>query len=168
MLNVAEFPEAKQNIKMLFDIWEKLDGNAESFEPIRNMKRGETTKAVVSKWIDRFTKTGKPMIECTWTELDTGRSATVYQWRDKDYKQYKNLEVGDVALINSQENGGFFNVSIVKDLAINLDVPRKPRGLSRGGKHRSLLVYDIEVFKHDILIEVRDYFTKEWFEFEKG
>lgn len=166
MKNVAEFPKAKENIRMLFDIWEKLDGNAQSFEPIRNMKRNEETKAVVTKWVDRFTKTGKPMIECTWTELDTGRSATVYQWRDKAYQQYKNLKIGDVCLINSQENKGFFNVSIKQDLAINMQPPRRPNGLSAGAKHRTLLVYDIEVFSHDILIEVYDYFNQRWFEFE--
>ena len=165
MKNVADFPKARQNIELMFKIWENLDGNANSFEPIRNMKRTDKTQAVLTRHIDRFTKTGKPMIEATWTELTTGRSATVYQWRPKDYDEYKGLSIGDTAFINCVGNDGFFNIKILENLAINMPTPKKPNCLSPLGKRRTLFVFDIEVFKHDVLIECRDYFTKEWFEF---
>lgn len=162
MKNIAEFPKASNNVQLMFRIWEKLDGNAQAFEPIRSMKKGEATKAVITKWIDRFTKTGKPMIECTWTELETSRSATVYQWRPKDYDEYKGYKIGDVAYINSTESKGFFNVSVIEQLGINMEAPKLPTGLSPMCKRRTLWVFDIEVFKHDYLFVGRDYFTKEW------
>lgn len=167
MQNVASFPKAKETLTTLLNLWSKLDGNAESFEP---MTEG-LHDVIVIKAVERNSAKGNPMKEIVWQDLDTGQTATTYTMKrgklDKPFFEYTTIKKDDRFRVKHSVRNGFSAIRLIKDA----ETPVKtsvtlPTGLSKYSTKQTLYVYDIEVFKHDILIEIYDYFTGEWFEFE--
>lgn len=165
MKNVAEFSKAPELIATMFDLWKNLQGNAEAFEPLNN---GIFNAYVVSA-VDGESKKGNPMLTTVWQDIESGRKTTVYTMHNKPaYKSLKKVVAGDVYRIQHTGSGGFSNIEIIGEHTLNefnKDLLVLPTSLSKGSKVQSLYCFDIEVFKKDILIVVRDYFTKEWFVF---
>lgn len=164
--NVAEFPQAKDNINRLFEIWKTLEGNAESFEPL-----GEGTHdVIVTKAIERDSAKGNPMKEIVWQDVITGREGTTYTMKrgkgDKPFFDYTPVSEGDQYTVKHTIKNGFSSVKILRESIKKLDsLPPRPTTLSKNCIRQTLFIFDIEVFKHDILIECKDYFTGEWYEF---
>lgn len=166
MKNIAEFPNARKNIELLFEIWKRLDGNAESFEP---MAEGNANVYVV-KAVERDSAKGNPMKEIVWQDIDSGREATTYTMKrgkdDKPFFDYTPIKVGDQLQVSHKVNNGFSSIKILRECEEKIEsLPNRPRKFSKGCIKQTLYVFDIEVFKHDILIMGKDYFTGEWFEF---
>lgn len=165
MRNQAKFDKSKELLTTLFDLWKALDGNAESFEPLPN---GFFNLKVLSH-VKGLSKKGKPMMTTIWQDLESGRMTTTYtlEFKRNQWNQYQMIKAGDCYRVQHSGSGGFSNVEIVGDHTAD-SVPEKivlPKTLSKGATSQHLFVFDIEVFKHDILIVLRDYFTKEWFIF---
>lgn len=165
MKNIAEFPKSPAMIKTLFEVWKKLEGNADCFEPLPN---GIFNVSVISNQ-DGFSKKGKPMLTTVWQEVESGRKLTTYTLQyNPAYKRIKKVKTGDLYRIQHTGSGGFSSVDIVGEHTVESftkSMLELPTCLSKHCTRQTLFVFDIEVFKHDILIVLRDYFTKEWFVF---
>lgn len=167
MKNVAEFPKAPEMVETLYNIFTRLDGNAEAFEPLPN---GFFNVMVVSS-VDGVSKKGNHMLTTVWQDVVTGRKAITYTMHNRPaYNDLKKVCAGDLYRVQHTGSGGFSSVSIVGEHMIEdfdngmIILPNTPSKFTEGTK-QSLFCFDIEVFKFDILIVLRDYFTKEWYVF---
>lgn len=156
MKNVAEFPKAKENVRMMFEIWSNLAGNSMTFGKTRSC----TTVVTLVDKTEGTTKTGKPMLVCEWLDRNKYRKFKTYEFGTKQPSATLHKGATFASEINVQKNG-FINLNARKDVTYR-DIPDAP---TEAIKKRTLFLFDIEVFKHDFLIEIKDYFTGEWFEF---
>lgn len=165
MQNVASFPKAYKMAETMLELYKTIRGNAESFEPVKN----GIHNLHVNSWTDTFSKKGAPMLVIEWQDIKTGRTLTTYTMHSrKEYHTMKNVRAGDLYRAQVTGSGGFPSVTIFGEHTIDdfdTSILEKPTRLSKGCKKATFFIYDIEVFKHDILIVARDYFTKEWFVF---
>lgn len=158
MKNIAEFKDAPELAEKLLEVFSNLKGNSRSLDPMRAGQHDvvviESTKKVSAK--------GKEMKVVKMRSLEDGRDVTSYimKFRKYDWDKWKNVEVGDRLLIDLKFSNGFATVKPIRSISKGNETPFKP---SEALTKQTILLFDIEIFKHDSLFVFRDYFTKEWF-----
>ena len=158
MKNIAEFKKAPELAEKLLEVFSNLKGNSRSLDPMRAGQHDvvviESTKKLSSK--------GKEMKVVKMRSLEDGRDVTSYimKFRKYDWDKWKNIEVGDRLLIDLKFSNGFATVKPIRSISKGNETPFKP---SEPLTKQTILLFDIEIFKHDSLFVFRDYFTKEWF-----
>lgn len=158
MKNIAEFKKAPELAEKLLEVFSNLKGNSRSLDPMlagqHDVVVFESTKKLSSK--------GKEMKVVKMRSLEDGRDVTSYimKFRKYDWDKWKNVEVGDRLLIDLKFSNGFATVKPIRSISKGNETPFKP---SEPLTKQTILLFDIEIFKHDSLFVFRDYFTKEWF-----
>ena len=158
MKNIAEFKKAPELAEKLLEVFSNLKGNSRSLDPMGAGQHDvvviESTKKVSAK--------GKEMKVFKMRSLEDGRDVTSYimKFRKYDWDKWKNIEVGDRLLIDLKFSNGFATVKPIRSISKGNETPFKP---SEALTKQTILLFDIEIFKHDSLFVFRDYFTKEWF-----
>lgn len=158
MKNIAEFKDAPELAKKLLEVFSKLKGNARSFDPLTAGQHD----VVVIESTEKLSAKGKEMKVVKLRSLEDGRDVTSYimKFRKYDWEKWKNIEVGDRLLIDLKFSNGFATVKPIRSISKGNEKPFKP---SHALTKQTILLFDIEIFKHDSLFVFRDYFTKEWF-----
>lgn len=158
MKNIAEFKKAPELAKKLLEVFSNLKGNSRSLDP---MRAGQHDVVVIES-NKKLSAKGKEMKVVKMRSLEDGRDVTSYimKFRKYDWDKWKNVEVGDRLLIDLKFSNGFPAIKVIKSISSGNDVPFKP---SEPLTKQTILLFDIEIFKHDSLFVFRDYFTKEWF-----
>ncbi|AKG94462.1 putative DNA polymerase [Enterococcus phage Ec-ZZ2] len=158
MKNIAEFKDAPELAEKLLEVFSQLKGNSKSFDP---MRAGQHDVVVIES-TEKLSAKGKEMKVVKLRSLEDGRDVTSYimKFRKYDWDKWKNVEVGDRLLIDLKFSNGFATVKPIRSISKGNETPFKP---SEPLTKQTILLFDIEIFKHDSLFVFRDYFTKEWF-----
>lgn len=158
MKNIAEFKKAPELAEKLLEVFSNLKGNSRSLDP---MRAGQHDVVVIES-NEKLSAKGKEMKVVKMRSLEDGRDVTSYimKFRKYDWDKWKNVEVGDRLLIDLKFNNGFATVKPIRSISKGNETPFKP---SEPLTKQTILLFDIEIFKHDSLFVFRDYFTKEWF-----
>lgn len=158
MKNIAEFKKAPELAEKLLEVFSNLKGNSRSLDP---MRAGQHDVVVIES-TKKLSAKGKEMKVVKMRSLEDGRDVTSYimKFRKYDWDKWKNVEVGDRLLIDLKFSNGFATVKPVRSISKGNETPFKP---SEALTKQTILLFDIEIFKHDSLFVFRDYFTKEWF-----
>lgn len=158
MKNIAEFKDAPELAEKLLEVFSQLKGNSKSFDP---MRAGQHDVVVIES-TKKLSAKGKEMKVVKLRSLEDGRDVTSYimKFRKYDWDKWKNIEVGDRLLIDLKFSNGFATVKPIRSISTGNETPFKP---SEALTKQTILLFDIEIFKHDSLFVFRDYFTKEWF-----
>ena len=158
MKNIAEFKKAPELAEKLLEVFSNLKGNSRSLDP---MRAGQHDVVVIES-TEKLSAKGKEMKVVKLRSLEDGRDVTSYimKFRKYDWDKWKNVEVGDRLLIDLKFSNGFATVKPVRSISKGNVPPFKP---SEPLTKQTILLFDIEIFKHDSLFVFRDYFTKEWF-----
>lgn len=158
MKNIAEFKDAPELAEKLLEVFSNLKGNSRSLDPMRAGKHD----VVVIESTEKLSAKGKEMKVVKMRSLEDGRDVTSYimKFRKYDWDKWKNVEVGDRLLIDLKFSNGFATVKPIRSISKGNVPPFKP---SEALTKQTILLFDIEIFKHDALFVFRDYFTKEWF-----
>lgn len=158
MKNIAEFKKAPELAEKLLEVFSKLKGNSRSLDPMRAGQHD----VVVFESTKKLSAKGKEMKVVKMRSLEDGRDVTSYimKFRKYDWDKWKNVEVGDRLLIDLKFSNGFATVKPIRSISKGNETPFKP---SEPLTKQTILLFDIEIFKHDSLFVFRDYFTKEWF-----
>lgn len=158
MKNIAEFKKAPELAEKLLEVFSNLKGNSKSFDP---MIKGRHDVVLIES-TEKLSAKGKEMRVIKLRSLDDGREVMAYimKFRKKDWDNWKDRKVGDRMLIDLTYSNGFPAIKVIKSISSGNDVPFKP---SEALTKQTILLFDIEIFKHDSLFVFRDYFTKEWF-----
>lgn len=158
MKNIAEFKKAPELAKKLLEVFSNLKGNSRSLDP---MRAGQHDVVVIES-NKKLSAKGKEMKVVKMRSLEDGRDVTSYimKFRKYDWDKWKNVEVGDRLLIDLKFSNGFATVKPIRSISKGNETPFKP---SEPLTKQTILLFDIEIFKHDSLFVFRDYFTKEWF-----
>ncbi|QOI58167.1 putative DNA polymerase [Enterococcus phage EFA-1] len=158
MKNIAEFKKAPELAEKLLEVFSNLKGNSKSFDP---MIKGRHDVVLIES-TEKLSAKGKEMRVIKLRSLDDGREVMAYimKFRKKDWDNWKDRKVGDRMLIDLTYSNGFPAIKVIKSISSGNDVPFKP---SEPLTKQTILLFDIEIFKHDSLFVFRDYFTKEWF-----
>lgn len=158
MKNIAEFKKAPELAEKLLEVFSNLKGNSRSLDPMRAGKHD----VVVIESNKKLSAKGKEMKVVKMRSLEDGRDVTSYimKFRKYDWDKWKNVEVGDRLLIDLKFSNGFATVKPIRTISKGNETPFKP---SEPLTKQTILLFDIEIFKHDNLFVFRDYFTKEWF-----
>lgn len=158
MKNIAEFKDAPKLAEKLLEVFSNLKGNSRSLDP---MRAGQHDVVVIES-TKKLSAKGKEMKVVKMRSLEDGRDVTSYimKFRKYDWDKWKNVEVGDRLLIDLKFSNGFATVKPVRSISKGNETPFKP---SEALTKQTILLFDIEIFKHDSLFVFRDYFTKEWF-----
>lgn len=158
MKNIAEFKKAPELAKKLLEVFSNLKGNSRSLDP---MRAGQHDVVVIES-TKKLSAKGKDMKVVKMRSLEDGRDVTSYimKFRKYDWDKWKNVEVGDRLLIDLKFSNGFATVKPIRSISKGNEIPFKP---SEPLTKQTILLFDIEIFKHDALFVFRDYFTKEWF-----
>ncbi|QVU02085.1 DNA polymerase B-like protein [Enterococcus phage vB_EfaS_785CS] len=157
MKNIAEFKNAPELAEKLLEVFSNLKGNSRSLDP---MRAGQHDVVVIES-TEKLSAKGKEMKVVKMRSLEDGRDVTSYimKFRKYDWDKWKNVEVGDRLLIDLKFSNGFATVKPIRSISSGNVVPFKP---SEPLTKQTILLFDIEIFKHDSLFVFRDYFTKEW------
>ena len=158
MKNIAEFKKAPELAEKLLEVFSNLKGNSRSLDP---MRAGQHDVVVIES-TKKLSAKGKEMKVVKMRSLEDGRDVTSYimKLRKYDWDKWKNIEVGDRLLIDLKFSNGFATVKPIRSISKGNETPFKP---SEALTKQTILLFDIEIFKHDSLFVFRDYFTKEWF-----
>lgn len=158
MKNIAEFKKAPELAEKLLEVFSNLKGNSRSLDP---MRAGQHDVVVIES-TKKLSAKGKEMKVVKMRSLEDGRDVTSYimKFRKYDWDKWKNIEVGDRLLIDLKFSNGFATVKPIRSISKGNETPFKP---SEALTKQTILLFDIEIFKHDSLFVFRDYFTKEWF-----
>lgn len=158
MNNIAEFKKAPELAEKLLEVFSNLKGNSKSLDP---MIKGRHDVVLIES-TEKLSAKGKEMRVIKLRSLDDGRDVMAYimKFRKKDWDNWKDRKVGDRMLIDLTYSNGFPAIKVIKSISSGNDVPFKP---SEPLTKQTILLFDIEIFKHDSLFVFRDYFTKEWF-----
>lgn len=158
MKNIAEFKKAPELAEKLLEVFSNLKGNSRSLDPMRAGQHD----VVVFESTKKLSAKGKEMKVVKMRSLEDGRDVTSYimKFRKYDWDKWKNVEVGDRLLIDLKFSNGFATVKPIRSISKGNETPFKP---SEPLTKQTILLFDIEIFKHDSLFVFRDYFTKEWF-----
>ena len=158
MKNIAEFKDAPELAEKLLEVFSNLKGNSKSLDP---MRAGQHDVVVIES-NKKLSAKGKEMKVVKMRSLEDGRDVTSYimKFRKYDWDKWKNVEVGDRLLIDLKFSNGFATVKPIRSISKGNETPFKP---SEPLTKQTILLFDIEIFKHDSLFVFRDYFTKEWF-----
>lgn len=158
MKNIAEFKKAPELAEKLLEVFSNLKGNSRSLDP---MRAGQHDVVVIES-TKKLSAKGKEMKVVKMRSLEDGRDVTSYimKFRKYDWDKWKNVEVGDRLLIDLKFSNGFATVKPIRSISKGNETPFKP---SEPLTKQTILLFDIEIFKHDSLFVFRDYFTKEWF-----
>lgn len=158
MKNIAEFKKAPELASKLLEVFSNLKGNSKSLDP---MIKGRHDVVLIES-TEKLSAKGKEMRVIKLRSLDDGRDVMAYimKFRKKDWDNWKDRKVGDRMLIDLTYSNGFPAIKVIKSISSGNDVPFKP---SEPLTKQTILLFDIEIFKHDCLFVFRDYFTKEWF-----
>jgi hypothetical protein len=158
MKNIAEFKKAPELAEKLLEVFSNLKGNSRSLDP---MRAGQHDVVVIES-TKKLSAKGKEMKVVKMRSLEDGRDVTSYimKFRKYDWDKWKNVEVGDRLLIDLKFSNGFATVKPIRSISKGNETPFKP---SEALTKQTILLFDIEIFKHDSLFVFRDYFTKEWF-----
>lgn len=158
MKNIAEFKDAPELAEKLLEVFSNLKGNSRSLDP---MRAGQHDVVVIES-TKKLSAKGKEMKVVKMRSLEDGRDITSYiiKFRKYDWDKWKNVEVGDRLLIDLKFSNGFATVKPIRSISKGNETPFKP---SEALTKQTILLFDIEIFKHDSLFVFRDYFTKEWF-----
>lgn len=158
MKNIAEFKKAPELASKLLEVFSNLKGNSRSLDP---MRAGQHDVVVIES-TKKLSAKGKEMKVVKMRSLEDGRDVTSYimKFRKYDWDKWKNIEVGDRLLIDLKFSNGFATVKPIRSVSKGNETPFKP---SEALTKQTILLFDIEIFKHDSLFVFRDYFTKEWF-----
>lgn len=158
MKNIAEFKKAPELAEKLLEVFSNLKGNSRSLDP---MRAGQHDVVVIES-TKKLSVKGKEMKVVKMRSLEDGRDVTSYimKFRKYDWDKWKNVEVGDRLLIDLKFSNGFATVKPIRSISKANETPFKP---SEPLTKQTILLFDIEIFKHDSLFVFRDYFTKEWF-----
>lgn len=158
MKNIAEFKKTPELAEKLLEVFSNLKGNSKSFDP---MIKGRHDVVLIES-TEKLSAKGKEMRVIKLRSLDDGRDVMAYimKFRKKDWDNWKDHKVGDRMLIDLTYSNGFPAIKVIKSISSGNDVPFKP---SEPLTKQTILLFDIEIFKHDSLFVFRDYFTKEWF-----
>ncbi|WKV24161.1 hypothetical protein [Enterococcus phage SSMH02] len=158
MKNIAEFKKAPELAEKLLEVFSNLKGNSRSLDP---MRAGQHDVVVIES-TKKLSAKGKEMKVVKMRSLEDGRDVTSYimKFRKYDWDKWKNVEVGDRLLIDLKFSNGFATVKPIRSISKGNETPFKP---SEPLTKQTILLFDIEIFKHDNLFVFRDYFTKEWF-----
>lgn len=158
MKNIAEFKKAPELAEKLLEVFSNLKGNSRSLDP---MRAGQHDVVVIES-NEKLSAKGKEMKVVKMRSLEDGRDVTSYimKFRKYDWDKWKNVEVGDRLLIDLKFSNGFATVKPIISISKGNETPFKP---SEPLTKQTILLFDIEIFKHDSLFVFRDYFTKEWF-----
>lgn len=158
MKNIAEFKKAPELAEKLLEVFSNLKGNSRSLDP---MRAGQHDVVVIES-TEKLSAKGKEMKVVKMRSLEDGRDVTSYimKFRKYDWDKWKNVEVGDRLLIDLKFSNGFATVKPIRSISKGNETPFKP---SEPLTKQTILLFDIEIFKHDSLFVFRDYFTKEWF-----
>lgn len=158
MKNIAEFKDAPELAEKLLEVFSNLKGNSRSLDP---MRAGQHDVVVIES-TKKLSAKGKEMKVVKMRSLEDGRDVTSYimKFRKYDWDKWKNVEVGDRLLIDLKFSNGFATVKPIRSISKGNETPFKP---SEPLTKQTILLFDIEIFKHDSLFVFRDYFTKEWF-----
>lgn len=158
MKNIAEFKKAPELAEKLLEVFSNLKGNSRSLDP---MRAGQHDVVVIES-TKKLSAKGKEMKVVKMRSLEDGRDVTSYimKFRKYDWDKWKNVEVGDRLLIDLKFSNGFAIVKPIRSISKGNETPFKP---SEPLTKQTILLFDIEIFKHDNLFVFRDYFTKEWF-----
>lgn len=158
MKNIAEFKKAPELASKLLEVFSNLKGNSRSLDP---MLAGQHDVVVIES-NKKLSAKGKEMKVVKMRSLEDGRDVTSYimKFRKYDWDKWKNVEVGDRLLIDLKFSNGFATVKPIRTISKGNETPFKP---SEPLTKQTILLFDIEIFKHDSLFVFRDYFTKEWF-----
>ena len=158
MKNIAEFKKAPELAEKLLEVFSNLKGNSRSLDP---MRAGQHDVVVIES-TKKLSAKGKEMKVVKMRSLEDGRDVTSYimKFRKYDWDKWKNIEVGDRLLIDLKFSNGFATVKPIRSISKGNETPFKP---SEPLTKQTILLFDIEIFKHDSLFVFRDYFTKEWF-----
>lgn len=157
MKNIAEFKKAPELAEKLLEVFSNLKGNSRSLDP---MRAGQHDVVVIES-TEKLSAKGKEMKVVKLRSLEDGRDVTSYimKFRKYDWDKWKNVEVGDRLLIDLKFSNGFATVKPIRSISKGNETPFKP---SEPLTKQTILLFDIEIFKHDSLFVFRDYFTKEW------
>ena len=157
MKNIAEFKKAPELAEKLLEVFSNLKGNSRSLDP---MRAGQHDVVVIES-NKKLSAKGKEMKVVKMRSLEDGRDVTSYimKFRKYDWDKWKNVEVGDRLLIDLKFSNGFATVKPIRSISKGNETPFKP---SEPLTKQTILLFDIEIFKHDSLFVFRDYFTKEW------
>lgn len=158
MKNIAEFKDAPKLAEKLLEVFSNLKGNSRSLDPMRAGQH----HVVVIESTKKLSAKGKEMKVVKMRSLEDGRDVTSYimKFRKYDWDKWKTVEVGDRLLIDLKFSNGFATVKPIRSISKGNETPFKP---SEPLTKQTILLFDIEIFKHDSLFVFRDYFTKEWF-----
>lgn len=158
MKNIAEFKKAPELAEKLLEVFSNLKGNSRSLDP---MRAGQHDVVVIES-TKKLSAKGKEMKVVKMRSLEDGRDVTSYimKFRKYDWDKWKTVEVGDRLLIDLKFSNGFATVKPIRTISKGNETPFKP---SEPLTKQTILLFDIEIFKHDSLFVFRDYFTKEWF-----
>lgn len=158
MKNIAEFKKAPELAEKLLEVFRNLKGNSRSLDP---MRAGQHDVVVIES-TKKLSAKGKEMKVVKMRSLEDGRDVTSYimKFRKYDWDKWKTVEVGDRLLIDLKFSNGFATVKPIRSISKGNETPFKP---SEPLTKQTILLFDIEIFKHDSLFVFRDYFTKEWF-----
>lgn len=158
MKNIAEFKKAPELAEKLLEVFRNLKGNSRSLDPMRAGQHD----VVVIEYTKKLSAKGKEMKVVKMRSLEDGRDVTSYimKFRKYDWDKWKTVEVGDRLLIDLKFSNGFATVKPIRSISKGNETPLKP---SEPLTKQTILLFDIEIFKHDSLFVFRDYFTKEWF-----
>lgn len=158
MKNIAEFKKAPELAEKLLEVFSNLKGNSRSLDP---MRAGQHDVVVIES-TEKLSAKGKEMKVVKMRSLEDGRDVTSYimKFRKYDWDKWKTVEVGDRLLIDLKFSNGFATVKPIRSISKGNETPFKP---SEALTKQTILLFDIEIFKHDSLFVFRDYFTKEWF-----
>lgn len=158
MKNIAEFKKSPELAEKLLEVFSNLKGNSRSLDP---MRAGQHDVVVIES-TKKLSAKGKEMKVVKMRSLEDGRDVTSYimKFRKYDWDKWKNVEVGDRLLIDLKFSNGFATVKPIRSISKGNETPFKP---SEALTKQTILLFDIEIFKHDSLFVFRDYFTKEWF-----
>lgn len=158
MKNIAEFKKAPELAEKLLEVFRNLKGNSRSLDP---MRAGQHDVVVIES-TKKLSAKGKEMKVVKMRSLEDGRDVTSYimKFRKYDWDKWKTVEIGDRLLIDLKFSNGFATVKPIRSISKGNETPFKP---SEPLTKQTILLFDIEIFKHDSLFVFRDYFTKEWF-----
>lgn len=157
MKNIAEFKNAREQAKLLLDVWKTLKGNSKAFQPMAYGKR----EVVVLSRVSTVSKAGNPMDIIVWQEIGTGRKATTYTMHNRhlDMANIQGVEEGTSWYVNHTGSNGFSRISVIEELELYDDVD--PYLIpTETDNYQSIIIYDIEVFKRLNLYVFLDYFTE--------
>lgn len=158
MKNIAEFKKAPELAEKLLEVFSNLKGNSRSLDP---MRAGQHDVVLIES-TEKLSAKGKEMKVIKLRSLEDGRDITGYvmKFRKQDWNKWVNIEVGDRLKIDVTFSNGFASIKPLTVISKGNEKPFKP---SEALTKQTILLFDIEVFKHDTLFVFRDYFTKEWF-----